>query len=69
MGLVLRKKENDFLFFMAGAWKIVDSVHKILILYLSGNFILLAEQAIFLAKHEIKDKKFSFVLPDTTISK
>ena len=37
---------------MARAKKMEDSVLKIIILYMLGNSILLAEQAIFHAKHK-----------------
>ena len=49
-----------FLVYMAHAKKMEDSVLKMIIHYLLGNFILLAEQAIFYAKHKNQKKIFSF---------
>ena len=45
---------------MAYANKMVDFVHKIILLYYSSNYILLAEQAIFLPSIKIKYKFFFF---------
>ena len=46
---VVRKKENKLFNFYGSRQKMVDSVHKIIILYLCGNFILPDNNIIFLA--------------------